>query len=71
MAWADVPAKLAQYVLEEYAPPNADTTLLSEYGVTDVNDVPVTRQADFEADLDYRLGACQNLAASRAQRTNT
>lgn len=68
MAWQDVPAKLAQYAQEEYAPPNADTTLLNEYGVTDVNDVPTYRQGDFEADLDYRLGACQNLANSKAQR---
>lgn len=68
MAWQDVPAKLTQYAALTYAPDNADVTLLSEYGVTDVSDVPAHRREDFEADLDYRLGACQNLEISRAVR---
>ena len=68
MAWSDVPAKLTEYALETYASTGADTTLLNEYGVTNVADVPENRRADFEADLDYRLGACKNLAASTAKR---
>ena len=68
MAWDEVPAKLQQYALEPYAPVGADTTLLNEYGVQNVADVPEDRRADFEADLDYRLGACINLKNSTAKR---
>lgn len=68
MSWEDVPAKLAQYALEQYAPVGADTTLLAEYGVSNVADVPVERQVDFEADLDHRLYACINLRNSTAKR---
>ena len=73
MAWDDVPAKLAQYAQEQYAPPMAVPKLFAEFGVT-VNDaaaVPVERRADFEAALDYRLGACINLRNSRAWRNTT
>ena len=68
MAWEDVPTKLQQYALKTYAPPGADTTLLNEYGVQNVADVPEDRRADFEADLDYRLGACVNLKNSTGKR---
>jgi hypothetical protein len=68
MAWDDVPQKLIDYDAETYATDNASATLLAEYGVTDVNDVPEHRREDFETDLDYRLGACQNLAKSKAVR---
>lgn len=68
MAWSDVPDKLAEYALETYAPENADTTLLREYGVATVDDVPEHRREEFEAHLDYRLGACKNLDASTAKR---
>lgn len=68
MAWDEVPAKLQQYALEQYAPTGADTTLLNEYGVQNVADVPEDRRADFEADLDYRLGACINLKNSTGKR---
>lgn len=68
MAWDEVPTKLAAYALETYAPPNADTALLREYGVVNVADVPEGRREDFEADLDYRLGACINLRNSKAAR---
>lgn len=70
MAWTDVPAKLQQYALETYAPPNADVTLLKEYGVDNVQDVPEHRREEFEAALDYRLGACVNLNKSTAKRWN-
>jgi len=66
MAWTDVPAKLAQYAQETYAPPQADETLLAEYYVERVEDVPENRREDFEADLDYRLGACINIKNSKA-----
>ena len=66
MAWADVPTKLTQYDGEAYAPDDAANTLLREYGVTDVLDVPLGRQASFERSLDYRLEACVNINASRA-----
>lgn len=70
MAWNDVPAKLAQYAQERYAPPDAVRTLFNEFGVptTVVADVPELKRADFEAALDYRLGACINLRKSRAWR---
>lgn len=68
MAWTDVQAKLAEYVLETYAPDNADTTLLAYYGATTLDEVPEHRREEFETDLDYRLGACKNLAASFVMR---
>lgn len=68
MAWEDVPNKLVAYALETYAPPNADGVLLREFGVTNVANVPVERRKEFEAALDYRLGACQNLKTSGGKR---
>lgn len=68
MAWEDVPTKLAQYALELYAPATADVVLLREFGVTNVDDVPVDRRDEFEFQLDYRLGACVNLRLSKAAR---
>ena len=68
MAWSDVPAKLAAYAAEEYAPPNADEVLLREYGALAVSDVPEHLHEEFEQALDYRLGACQNVKASRGTR---
>ncbi len=68
MAWTDVPAKMIQYDLEAYAPTNATQTLLNEFSVTTVDDVPESRRTEFEEALDYRLGACQNLAKSKAVR---
>lgn len=68
MAWADVPDKLVTYGEAEYAPDDAVDKLLAEYEVTDVADVPVYRQFHFEVKLDYVLGACLNLAASKAVR---
>lgn len=68
MAWIEVPTKLRQYAVSEYAPVNADLTLLAEYGARDLNGVPEARREDFESDLDYRLGACVNLANSKAMR---
>lgn len=68
MAWADVPNKLTQYALETYAPLQADVELLNEYGAQTLDEVREERRADFEADLDYRLGACINLRNSTAKR---
>lgn len=68
MAWQDVPAKLAQYEAETYAPVRARETLLAFYEAASLEDVPSQRQADFEADLDYRLNACINLRKSKADR---
>lgn len=68
MSWADVPTKLVQYALETYAPLQADVELLNEYGAQTLDEVREERRADFEADLDYRLGACINLRNSTAKR---
>jgi len=68
MAWSDVPAKLATYAAEEYAPPNADVKLLWEFDALTVDAVPEHRREEFEQALDYRLGACQNVKASRGTR---
>lgn len=70
MAWEDVPTKLAQYDEATYAPNRegmtASNALLLEFDVTQVSDLPVHRRTEFEDALDYRLGACVNLASSRA-----
>lgn len=67
MAWEDVPAKLAHYRTLEYeADVNADR-LLANFGVFDDADldmIPVYKRAEFEEQLDYRIGACENLAVS-------
>lgn len=73
MAWADVPAKLTQYDAEPYADNGNDTLpsfkLVSLYVplglVVKLENVPINRRDDLEKDLDYRLGACVNLAKSR------
>jgi len=68
MAWADVPAKLVEYDEQRYAKLGASATLLREYGATTPDQVPEYRREDFERDLDYRLGACKNLAKSGGKR---
>ena len=68
MAWADVPTKLTNYELEAYAPDDARQTLLNEFGAATLDDVPEHRRDEFEAALDYRLGACVNLRNSKAVR---
>ena len=68
MAWIDVPAKLTQYDGEEYADDDAVSKLLNLFGADTVDDVPEHRREEFEEVLDYRLGACVNLAKSRAVR---
>jgi hypothetical protein len=68
MAWEDVPAKLAQYDTTLYAPENAAAKLLALYQATKLSEVAVDQREDFEDKLDYRLGACLNLAASKAIR---
>lgn len=73
MAWADVPAKLTQYDAEPYADNSNETLpsfkLVSAYvpeGLPVVlASVPWERRDALEKDLDYRLGACVNLAKSR------
>ncbi len=69
MAWSDVPTKLTKYDGLKYAPDNASTEFVLSFtqGVSsDPDDVPVNRQAELEAALDYRIGACENLALSKA-----
>lgn len=68
MAWIDVPGKLANYDAELYAPDNAGARLLLNYGAMSLADVAEHRRDEFEADLDYRLGACVNLRNSKAVR---
>jgi len=71
MAWADVPAKLAQLDSEEYTDDTNGTTasykLLRSFGVNNVSEIadPTTRE-EFERQLDYRLGAMVNLRKSKA-----
>ena len=73
MAWADVPTKLTQYDAEPYADNSNDTLpsfkLVSLYVplglVIILANVPELLRDDLEKDLDYRLGACVNLAKSR------
>jgi len=66
MAWEDVPQKMIDYGNEPYAKPDGPQTLLQEYGAATINDVWPEHREDFEADLDYRLGACINLRNSKA-----
>lgn len=66
MAWADVPAKLAEYETIDYGGEENARRLLAAYSASILADVPELLRPDFEADLDYRLGACKNLIASRA-----
>lgn len=69
MAWADVPKKLENYDKEEYAPDDASSKLLFEFGAVTVERVPELRREEFEEALDYRLGACINLRNSKAAST--
>lgn len=70
MAWADVPTKLTQYDNEQYADNSNGTTasfkLLASFHAATLEQVPVLSRDEFEAQLDYRLGACINLRKSRA-----
>lgn len=66
MSWDEVPNKLVQYAAEQYAPENAAESLLNQYGALTVDHVPAHRREEFEADLDYMLGACVNLRNSVA-----
>lgn len=77
MSWADVPAKLASYRTMEYSNNEQADKLIDTYGgkrITDkygnyvrsVDYIPANRQADFEAELDMRIGACGNLSDSVA-----
>jgi hypothetical protein len=69
MAWADVPAKLAQYDAEEYADNSNGTTasfkLLASFHVTAPEQILEGLRLEFEEQLDYRLGACINLRKSK------
>lgn len=74
MAWADVPAKLTQLDAEEYADNSNGTTasfkLLASYHVETPDQIIEPLRPDFEASLDYRLGACINLRKSRGWHGN-
>lgn len=67
MAWADILARLAHYRTLEYeANVNADR-LIRSFGATsdaEIDMIPVYRRDEFEQQLEYRIGACENLAAS-------
>lgn len=69
MAWADVPAKLAQYDEEPYADNSNGTTasfkLLAAFHVTQPSQILEGLRQEFEEQLDYRLGACINLRNSK------
>lgn len=75
MAWEDVPARLAYYDTLDYADDSGGETpsvkLVRNYGglkngVVSLDNVPVELRDDLEADLEYRIGACENLAKARA-----
>lgn len=71
MAWADVPAKLAQWqAMTGYqVNPDGVQSLLNSHGGNGTTLAKITSaavQADFEAALDYRIAGCTNLAASVA-----
>lgn len=73
MAWADVPAKLAQLDAEEYTDDTQGTTnsakLVAQFtnGLSfDENDILPELRDEFEKQLDYRLGAMVNLRKSKA-----
>lgn len=71
MAWADVPAKLTKYDGLAYAPADAADKLVLFFTngkSTDVSTVASHLQDAFEEQLDYNIGACENLAASKAVR---
>lgn len=67
MAWEDVPAKLAKYRAMEYGGDKEADRLIKSFFILsdeDIDMIPVEHRADFEAQLDYRIGACENLASS-------
>lgn len=79
MAWVDVPAKLAGYRTMEYGGDTQANSLLAAYGgMRRVEDdvtysldfVPDSEKAPLEAELDYRIGACENLAKGRGWSRN-
>lgn len=74
MAWVDVPAKLAGYRTMEYGGDRQADALLAAYGgirrngneaVYSLDFVPPSEQKPLEDELDYRIGACENLAKGR------
>lgn len=66
MAWEDVPAKMARYIDIEYGGLDNAARLLANFKADTVDEVPVQLRVEFEEQLDYRLGACENLVRSRA-----
>lgn len=73
MAWADVPAKLAQLDAEEYTDDTNGTTASAKlvFSFTDgksddPNMILPELRDEFEKQLDYRLGAMVNLRKSKA-----
>lgn len=75
MAWEDVPAKVETLMNIEYGgEAQVNATIAAYDGVQniggvmnyEVNAVPLNKRAEFEAALDYRIGACQNLIKSKA-----
>lgn len=70
--WADVPAKLADYDAQPYADNSNGTSasykLLRSFDANTAEEVPENRRIEFEEQLDYRLGACKNLAKSKGWR---
>lgn len=65
MAWADVDAKMARYIEIEYGGLDNAARLLAAFNADTTDEVPVHRRDEFEEQLDYRLGACENLVRSR------
>lgn len=80
MAWADVPAKLAGYRTMEYGGDRQADALLAAYGGIRRNAdgsadyslvyVPDSEKTPLEQELDYRIGACENLAKGRGWSRN-
>jgi hypothetical protein len=74
MSWNDVPAKLAQYRTIEYGGDAVADQFRNNYGIlsdADLDMLPVYKRVEFEAELDYRIGACENLSGSKAWRPET
>lgn len=71
MAWADVPAKLTKYDALKYAQDDAAEKLVRFFTngkSSDHEDVAENLRDAFEEQLDYNIGACENLEASKAVR---
>lgn len=71
MSWPQVPAKLAQYRSIEYGGNDIADRFIKDFGIlhdSDLDMVPLYKRAEFEAELDYRIGACLNLATSTGWR---